>query len=118
MGLRVVGARRRGRHACGAGGVAWGAVLAVLSFSDLSVGLAIVRWTGDPAEIAPTVATISVVSSVAVYVGCFVGAPAYTAAMGAPSATGVIRGPALSLILDAHSATPIALVERHLPLDC
>src|SRR5260370_229748 len=117
MGLRVVGARRRGRHACGAGGVAWGAVLAVLSFNDLSVVLAIVRGRGDPAEIAPTVATISVVSSVAVYVGCFVGAPAYTAAMGAPAATGVIRVLALSVILDGGTATPVALLERHFRQD-
>jgi len=58
-----------------------------------------------------------VVSSVAVYVGCFVGAPAYTAAMGAPAATGVIRVLALSVILDGVTATPVALLERHFRQD-
>ncbi|HEY4854773.1 MAG TPA: oligosaccharide flippase family protein, partial [Streptosporangiaceae bacterium] len=117
MGVGIVLARLLGPHAFGTYAVAWVALLAVLSFNDLSVGLAIVRWPGDPAEIAPTVATISVVSSVAVYVGCFVGAPAYTAAMGAPAATGVIRVLALSVILDGVTATPVALLERHFRQD-
>src|SRR3984893_4892376 len=117
MGVGIVLARLLGPHAFGTYAVAWVALLAVLSFNDLSVGLAIVRWPGDPAEIAPTVATISVVSSVAVYVGCFVGAPPYTAAMGAPAATGVIRVLALSVILDGVTATPVALLERHFRQD-
>jgi O-antigen/teichoic acid export membrane protein len=117
MGVGILLARLLGPHAFGTYAVAWVALLAVLSFNDLSVGLAIVRWPGDPAEIAPTVATISVVSSVAVYAGCFVGAPAYTAAMGAPAATGVIRVLALSVILDGVTATPVALLERHFRQD-
>jgi O-antigen/teichoic acid export membrane protein len=117
MGVGIVLARLLGPHAFGTYAVAWVALLAVLSFNDLSVGLAIVRWPGDPAEIAPTVTTISVVSSVAVYVGCFFGAPAYTAAMGAPAATGVIRVLALNVILDGVTATPVALLERHFRQD-
>jgi len=117
MGVGIVLARLLGPHAFGTYAVAWVALLAVLSFNDLSVGLAIVRWPGDPAEIAPTVTTISVISSVAVYVGCFFGAPAYTAAMGAPAATGVIRVLALSVILDGVTATPVALLERHFRQD-
>jgi len=116
MGVGIVLARLLSPHAFGTLRCSRGfALLAVLSFNDLSVGLAIVRWPGDPAEIAPTVATISVVSSVAVYVGCFVGAPAYTAAMGAPAATGVIRVLALSVILDGVTATPVALFGAAFP---
>ena len=39
------------------------ALLAVLTFNELGVSLAIVRWPGDPRAIAPTVTTISIASS-------------------------------------------------------
>src|SRR5260370_3607993 len=68
MGGGIVLARLLGPHAFGTYAVAWVALLAVLSFNDLSVGLAIVRCPGDPAAIRPTAATISVVSRGARYV--------------------------------------------------
>ena len=46
----------------------------------MGVSLAIVRWPGDPREIAPTVTTISVLSSSLICLACYLGAPAFAAA--------------------------------------
>jgi len=81
VGIGVVLARMLGPHAFGTYAVAWVALQAMLSLNDLSVSLAIVRWPGDPAEIAPTVTTMAVTGSTAMYAVCFFGAPAYASAM-------------------------------------
>jgi O-antigen/teichoic acid export membrane protein len=112
VGIGIVLARMLGPHAFGTYAVAWVALLAMLSLNDLSVSLAIVRWPGDPAEIAPTVTTIAVTGSAAMYAVCFVGAPAYASAMGAPAAAGVIRVLALSVVLDGLVCTPVGLLDR------
>ena len=112
VGIGIVLARMLGPHAFGTYAVAWVALLAVLSLNDLSVSLAIVRWPGDPAEIAPTVTTIAVTGSAAMYAVCFFGAPGYAAAMGAPAAAGVIRVLALSVVLDGLVCTPVGLLDR------
>ena len=112
VGIGVVLARILGPHAFGTYAVAWVALLAVLPLNDLSVSLAIVRWPGDPAEIAPTVNTIATTGSVAMYAACFFGAPWYASAMGAPAATGVIRVLTLSVILDGLTCTPVGLLDR------
>jgi O-antigen/teichoic acid export membrane protein len=112
VGIGVVLARMLGPHAFGTYAVAWVALLAVLPLNDLSVSLAIVRWPGDPAEIAPTVTTIAVTGSVAMYAACFFGAPGYASAMGAPAAAGVIRVLAVSVVLDGLSCTPVGLLDR------
>ena len=59
LAIGVLLARLLGPHAFGTFAVALVALLAVLSFNELGVSLAIVRWQGDPAEIAPTVTTLS-----------------------------------------------------------
>ncbi len=92
-------------------------MIAVLSFNELGVSLAIVRWQSDPAEIAPTVTTLSLVSSLVIYIGCFFGAPAFASAMGAPAATDVIRVLALNVIVDGAVSTPAALLQRHFRQD-
>jgi PST family polysaccharide transporter len=113
VGIGITLARLLGPHAFGTYAVAYVALIAVLSFNELGVSLAIVRWQGEPREITPTVTTISLVTSIAIYVGCFAGAPAYAAAMGAPSATGVIRVLALNVVIDGAVSTPAALLQRH-----
>jgi len=117
VGIGVVLARMIGPHAFGTYAVAWVALLAMLSLNDLSVSLAIVRWPGDPAEIAPTVTTIAVAGSVAMYAVCFFGAPGYASAMGAPAAAGIIRVLALSVVLDGLVCTPVGLLDRHFRQD-
>jgi len=117
LGIGIVLARLLGPHAFGTYAVAYVALVAVLSFNELGVSLAIVRWEGDPAEIAPTVATVSLVSSAAIYGGCFLGAPAFAAAMGAPAATEVIRVLALNVVVDGVTTTPAALMQRYFRQD-
>ncbi len=106
-------ARLLGPHEFGTFAVALVALLAVLSFNDLGVSMAIVRSEGDPAAIVPTVATLSVATSLVTYVGCFLGAPAFASAMGAPAAGDVIRVLALNVVVDGVTATPVALMQRH-----
>ena len=112
VGIGVVLARMLGPHAFGVYAVAWVALLAVLTLNDLSVSLAIVRWPGDPAEIAPTVTTIAVTGGTAMYAVCFFAAPGYASAMGAPAAASVIRVLALSVVLDGLVCTPVGLLDR------
>jgi PST family polysaccharide transporter len=113
----IVLARLLGPHSFGTFAVALLALMALLRFNDLNVGLAIVRWERDPAEIAPTVATLSVAASLCVYAGCIAGAPAFAAAMGAPAAAGVLRVLALNVIVDGLVATPAALMQRQFRQD-
>jgi PST family polysaccharide transporter len=113
LGIGVTLARILGPHEFGSFAVAMVALLALLSFNELGVSLAIVRWEGEPSEIAPTVMTISVVSSVIIYVGCFLGAPSFATAMGAPAAANVIRVLAINVIFDGLCSTPVALMQRY-----
>jgi O-antigen/teichoic acid export membrane protein len=117
VGIGIMLARLLGPHAFGTYAVAWVALLALLSFNDAAVSLAIVRWEDDPREIAPTVSTISVASSLIVYAGCFAAAPVYAAAMGAPAAGPVVRVLALNVVLDGLVATPAALLQRQFRQD-
>jgi O-antigen/teichoic acid export membrane protein len=112
LAIGIAIARLLGPEEFGTFAVATVALLAVLSFNELGVSLAIVRWPGEPREIAPTVLTISVVSSVLVYIGCFLGAPAFAAAMGEPDATPVVRLLCVSVIIDGLVATPAAMLQR------
>jgi O-antigen/teichoic acid export membrane protein len=113
FGVGVMLARLLGPHAFGMYAVAYVALIAVLNFNELGVSLAIVRWPGDPAEIVPTVTTISLTVSAVSYLGCFFAAPAYTAAMGAPGATTIVRVLALAVLSDGFTNTPAALLQRN-----
>jgi O-antigen/teichoic acid export membrane protein len=117
LGIGVALARILGPQEFGAFAVAMVALLALLSFNELGVSLAIVRWEGEPSEIAPTVATISVISSFIIYAGCFVGAPAFASAMGAPAAADVIRVLSVNVIFDGLVSTPVALMQRYFRQD-
>jgi PST family polysaccharide transporter len=87
--------------------------MAVLSFNELGVSLAIVRWPGEPKEIAATVTTISTVCSVILFAGSYVMAPYFTAAMGNGAATDVVRALAFCIVLNGLVATPAALLQRN-----
>ena len=113
LGIGIALARLLGPHAFGAFAVALVALAMLLSFNELGVSLAIVRWRGEPSEIAPTVATISIATSVLIYVGCFFGAPAFASVMGAPAATNVVRVLALNVVIDGVVSTPVAMMQRH-----
>lgn len=92
--------------------VALVALTAMLSFNELGVSLALVRWRTDPREIAPTITTISLLSSAGLYLGSWFAAPAFAAALGAPQASGVIRLLCVVVLIDGSTAAATQLVNR------
>jgi O-antigen/teichoic acid export membrane protein len=117
LGIGILLARLLGPHQFGTAAVAYVALIAVLSFNELGVSLAIVRWPSEPDEIAPTVSTISVGTSLLLFAGLYLAAPAFAAAMGAPDATTVVRVLALTIVTDSIVAVPAALLERNFRQD-
>ncbi len=112
MGIGIVLARMLGPVEFGTYAIAFVALIAILSFNELGVSLAIVRWPGDPKEIAGTVTTISLLSSALIFIGAYVLAPHFAAAMGDPGATGVVRVIASCVVINGAVATPAALMQR------
>ncbi|MDO3704291.1 oligosaccharide flippase family protein [Micromonospora sp. C28SCA-DRY-2] len=112
LAIGVALARILGPDAFGTFAVALVVLLAVLSFNELGVSLAIVRWPGEPREIAPTVATLSVLTSTLVYAGLYLGAPLLARTLGDPGSTAVIRVLGLSVVVSGLVATPVALLQR------
>lgn len=112
LGIGIVLARVLGPESFGTFAVALVALMAVLSFNELGVSLAIVRWPGDPAKIVPTVNTISVLGSTVFCAAAVLAAPAFTAAVGDPGATDVIRVLILSVFINGVVASPAALLQR------
>ncbi|MFF2841759.1 oligosaccharide flippase family protein [Paenarthrobacter sp. NPDC057981] len=113
IGIGIALARLLGPQEFGTYAVAFIALVAVLSFNELGVSLAIVRWPGDPKEIAATVTTISVVCSVLLFGISYAVAPVFTAAMGNEAATDVVRALAFCIVLNGLVATPAALLQRN-----
>jgi O-antigen/teichoic acid export membrane protein len=112
LAIGVALARILGPDDFGTFAVALLALMAVLSFNELGVSLAIVRWPDPPRGIAPTVATLSTLSSLLLAAVCFAAAPVFCAAMGAPGATSVVRVLAASIVIDGVVATSAALMQR------
>jgi O-antigen/teichoic acid export membrane protein len=117
LAIGIVLARLLGPEEFGTYAVAFVALVAVLSFNELGVSLAIVRWPGDPGAIAPTVTTISLVSSAVITLAGYLGAPAFASAMGNPQAADAVRLLALSVLISGVVATPAAMLQRHFRQD-
>jgi O-antigen/teichoic acid export membrane protein len=118
FGTLVIGlvlARMMTPHEFGAFGVAVLALLAVQSIGQFEVGSALVLWRGAPEKVAPTVTTISLLSSSAIYAACYAGAPAFADTMGAPAAAHVIRIMALNVVISGLAAAPRAMLQRRAP---
>jgi O-antigen/teichoic acid export membrane protein len=92
--------------------VALVAMTLLQAFNELGVSLALVRWERDVREFAPTAMTIAVASSSALYAITFFAAPAFCAAMGSPSAVGVLRVLCLAVVLDGIAVVPAAILNR------
>jgi PST family polysaccharide transporter len=110
--IGVALARILGPEEFGTFAVAQLALFAVLSFYELGVSLAIVRWPEPPDRITPTVATISTASSAIIFALAFIAAPWFSSAMGAPQATEVVRLLAVNVVIAGIVATPAALMQR------
>lgn len=117
VAIGVVLARLLGPEAFGTYAVAYVALIAMLSFNELGVSLAIVRWESDPKDIAPTVTTISCVMSALIFTAMYLGAPAFATAMGDSSAVGPVRVLALCVVVNGLIATPAALLQRYFRQD-
>jgi O-antigen/teichoic acid export membrane protein len=110
--IGVVLARLLGPESFGTFAVATVAMLAMLSFNELGVSLAIVRWKDDPAGIAPTVNSISVLCSLLLFGVVVLTAPSFASAMGDPEATNVVRLMSVAIVINGAVAGPAALLQR------
>ena len=112
IGIGIALARLLGPTEFGTYAVALIALMAVLSFNELGVSLAIVRWREDPKDIAPTVTTIALGASFVIAGLTYVLAGPFSAAMGEPSATPVVQLLGLTVIISGAVASPAAMMER------
>lgn len=112
IAIGVVLARLLGPEEFGTYAVAFVALMAILSFNELGVSLAIVRWPGDPAQIAPTVTAISLGMSAVLTLAAVLVAPWFASAMGDPGATNLVRLLSLCVLINGLVATPAALLQR------
>lgn len=112
VGIGIALARLVGPRGFGTYAVALLALSAALSFNELGVSLAIVRWPGDPRQIAATVNTISIAASALITIAGWLLAPAFAHAMGQPAAAPVTRLLCLTILVSGAAATPAALLQR------
>jgi O-antigen/teichoic acid export membrane protein len=99
----------------GAFGVVVVALLGAQSIGQLGAGSALTLWRTAPEDVAPTVTTVALASSAAVYAAVYAGAPALAATMGTPSAAQVIRVAALSVLVSGLVTAPRAMLQRRAP---
>ncbi|MEU2554339.1 lipopolysaccharide biosynthesis protein [Streptomyces sp. NPDC013313] len=93
-------------------GIAQTVLLVLLSANELGVGLAIVRWEGDARRFAPTVLTLSTLSSGLLYVALFAAAPTVAGLIGSPDAVGVLRVMCLCVVIDGVAQVPGGFLTR------
>lgn len=93
-------------------GIAQTVLLVLLSANELGVGLAIVRWEGDARRFAPTVLTLSTLSSGLLYVALFAAAPTVARLLGSPDASGVLRVMCLCVLIDGVAQVPGGFLTR------
>jgi len=95
--------------------------LAVTAFAmhvnDAGIIAACVQWRGKLEEMAPTGATIAVLSSVFVYGLLWLSAPAVATLSGAPEATPVVRLLTLIIVVDGITAVRAAALLRRFEQD-
>ena len=99
----------------GAFGVVVVALLGAQSIGQLGAGSALALWRTAPEDVAPTVTTVALASSAAVYAAVYAGAPALAATMGTPWAAQVIRVAALSVLVSGLVTAPRAMLQRRAP---
>ena len=73
LAIGIALARMLGPEEFGIFAIATVALMAVLSFNELGVSLAVIRWRDDPATIAPTINTVAVASSAVLTAAVFFG---------------------------------------------
>ncbi|WP_347344575.1 lipopolysaccharide biosynthesis protein [Microbacterium sp.] len=112
LAIGVVLARVLGPEEFGVFAIATVTLLAILSFNELGVSLAVIRWRDAPATIAPTINTITVASSALLTAAMFFGAPWISTMLGDVRATSVVQVLSISILLNGLVATPAAILQR------
>lgn len=88
-------------------------VLAVLlSANEMGVSLAMIRWEGDVRRFAPTVLTLSTVSSTVLYAVVYVSAPHLATLLGSAEATTLLRVLCLCVVIDGAACVPVGVLTR------
>jgi len=105
--VRLVTPRQYGVYAVG-----FLILTAITSMNELGVSVVVARAPGDPTELGPTATTLSLATSVGLYLGVFALAPTMASLLGSPSATGVIRLIGLNVVLDGLTSIPNAFLMR------
>jgi PST family polysaccharide transporter len=103
----LLGPREWGLYAIGLAALA-----VMLAANEMGVSLAIVRWEGDVRTFAPTVLTLSTISSTLLYALLFVLAPQLARVLGSADATGVLRVLGIAVIVDGISCVPAGMLNR------
>lgn len=98
----------------GAYAAALAMLLTLLSFNELGVSLALVRDQRAPALLGPTVTTISLSSSAALFVVAFLAAPWVAGLFGIPDAAGIFRLMSVAVLIDGFAAVPVAMLTREI----
>jgi PST family polysaccharide transporter len=108
----IVLARLLTQEDFGAYAVTLVAVNLLIVFNDLGVIAAVIRWPGDVREAARTAATVSVVSSGAIFLlGCAAAGP-FAAALGSPESATLVRVLLVVILIDGLSASHQAMLVR------
>jgi PST family polysaccharide transporter len=89
-------------------------LMALLSFNELGVSVALVKDPRPPARLAPTIATISLGSSACFFVIALVAAPWLARAFGSPEGTSIFRLLAIGVLFDGVASVPVALLTREI----
>jgi PST family polysaccharide transporter len=115
--IGVVTARILAPRDIGVFAVALTVHMVLLSISELGIGAALTRTTGDPGDLAPTLGTLALIMG-AVTSGIMVlVAPQVSSTLGSPAATGPVRVLALTLVVSSVATVPAALLAREFRQD-
>lgn len=117
VAVTAVLARLLSKEDFGVFAVALAVYLVVSSLAELGMGSAVARSPMEPADIAPTVSTISIMVSGASGIAMAVSAPLLASALGQPAAAEPIRVLSLCLILTGIFAVPGAQLVREFRQD-
>lgn len=112
LAIGIALARVLGPSQFGVFAIAMVTLLAILSFNELGVSLAIVRWPNEPRSIAPTVNTIAVGMSAVLTGAMVLSAPWISTALGDVRATPVVQVLSISILINGLVATPAAMLQR------
>lgn len=88
------------------------ALSVLLSANEMGVSLALIRWSRDVREFAPTVLTLSAGFSGLLYAALFAAAKPIADVLGSPDAENVLRVLCISVVIDGIACVPASVLTR------